>query len=63
MRWQARPELVGDEIRVVRRFLFIPMCLGGEWRWLEHAGIKQMYDVPDYADMGEGGWKNMEWVE
>jgi hypothetical protein len=33
---------VGAE-RVVRRFLWWPLRLQDEWRWLEWAAIRQMY--------------------
>ena len=62
MRWHKGQEPGDGAIRVVRRFLLIPRCIGDEYRWLEWAWIKQVYDAPDYANMGEGWWMNKEWV-
>src|ERR1044071_9301849 len=40
MRW--RDYQVGEE-RIVRKFLWWPMCLKGETRWLESASVRQVY--------------------
>jgi hypothetical protein len=39
IRWKE-PKL-GDQ-REVRRFLLLPRCLGGEWRWLGRERIVQV---------------------
>jgi hypothetical protein len=41
MRWKERtPPEIGDR-RTVLRFLLLPKCICGEWRWLEFARIEQ----------------------
>lgn len=46
MRWHDKPKKKPPEdgtTRVVRRFLFFPLCLKSEYRWLEFVKIKQRY--------------------
>ena len=60
MRWLRHS--INDS-RVVKRFLLFPKCIGGEWRWLEVAYIKQKYAF-FYTGMFYGEfWKDFEWVE
>lgn len=44
------------QIRQVKKFLWYPICLDGEWRWLEYVWIKQIY-FPRYDY-----WKNLNWI-
>lgn len=64
MRWlHKRPE-IGDR-RVVRKFLWLPLKLADESRWLESAYIHQVYTG------GYGGpdgctspfWRSFAWAE
>lgn len=43
MRWKNEPEPEQYNQQVIRRFLFIPMRLGNETRWLEITYIQQYY--------------------
>lgn len=47
MRWvhkkKVKPEPRHNEIRVISKFLFFPMCIEGEYRWLERVNIEQKY--------------------
>jgi hypothetical protein len=45
MRWKKRnrPQPKTGDTRRVRRFLFLPLCLQGEWRWLEIAWIVERW--------------------
>lgn len=57
MRWKTRyPERAN--VRIVRRFLFFPTWILGEYRWLEMALIKQQYVNNDFEI-----WGNIAWVE
>lgn len=65
MRWTARPPRKnkkpadGDE-RYVRRLLLWPLCLDGEWRWLEFADIQQRFNI--WRTIGTGvGWVDAHW--
>lgn len=66
MRWHKVIEFerlehrVGD-IRVLRRFLFLPLRIGNEARWLEIADIVQelMYVYDTYGPPLK--WKTREW--
>jgi len=48
----------GDE-RIIRKFLFKPLYICGERRWLEFAEIKQK---KVYIDMDIPYWENVEWI-
>ena len=52
MRWLATYK--NDDVRVIKRFLFIPCRLANEWRWLETAYIKETYYM--------GTWLEKQWV-
>ena len=41
MRWYNRPH--GDW-RLITKFLLLPRCVQGEWRWLERATIAQQFN-------------------
>lgn len=69
MRWQKKPIKiktrpdVGSE-RVVSRFLFFPLCLNGEYRWLEFAQVLQVW-AEDYYNHPYPifKWCAVSWVE
>ena len=57
MRWRKHKHSIGT-FRYIKRFLFLPERLGGEYRWLEMATIKQMY----CKDSNVGGsWRDISW--
>lgn len=56
MKWKANQE--GDK-RVIKRFLLLPRCIKGEWRWLERARIKQVYRVSIESSF----WESVCWAE
>ena len=45
--------------RIVRRFLFLPLIIEREWRWLEFAYIGQelVFKAPD-----KWIWINIKWM-
>ena len=60
---------VGDT-RIIKKFLFVPKCINNEYRWLEFANIKQVfqkqinwkyYDGIGYYEYGEYVWVDKEW--
>ena len=44
MRWIKPAQPLPGSFRVVRKFLYLPLILGRERRWLEFANIVEMYD-------------------
>jgi len=52
MRWQEKPKT-----EIVHRFLFWPTCFDGEYRWLEFASIKRVYQ---YSVWYECAWGDNE---
>ena len=68
MRWEERFNWecsIGD-LTVCEKFLWLPICIKGEWRWLENAkfyrkliGTKSRVDTGKVVPMWENvGWKN-----
>jgi hypothetical protein len=53
MRWMAPHD--GQE-RLVRRFLWLPVVVAGEWRWLERATLRQRYSE-------SCGWFSLGYVD
>ena len=47
--------------RIIRRFLFFPLTLEGQTRWLETAYIEQAYCVSGTAGILRIGWRNRKW--
>ena len=67
MRWHKVIEFehlehrVGD-IRILRRFLFLPLRIGDETRWLEIADIVQeLVTAGNPLDPPHYRWKTREW--
>ena len=59
---QKRPEL--GEWRVVSRFLFLPRCLDGEWRWLGRERITQQCGKRwSHAPGGIGSFAYNGWID
>src|SRR5690606_13749146 len=69
MRWSKLPKPTADvgDVRSVRRFLLLPVTIGGEARWLEWATIEQKaYTRMVYLFGGAVyrclAWRNLKWV-
>lgn len=46
MRWNKRPPKIYPERgtkRTVKKFIWFPKCLNGQWRWLDYCGVIQEY--------------------
>ncbi len=56
MRWQHPKH---DEERTVKMFLWLPLRIKGETRWLEHTFVKQRF----YADIEYSTWLDVEFIE
>jgi hypothetical protein len=57
MRWNKKPTPeIGSE-RTISIFLWLPIMIEGETRWLEFAKIRQVYSTYTF------GWSNMEFIE
>jgi hypothetical protein len=58
MRWnQNKPKFKSGDTRLTTKFLWIPTCLEGEWRWLEDAVV-----VEEFLGYGLNQWKATRWV-
>lgn len=56
MRWKQRPQ---RQRRVKRRFLILPKCVNGEWRWLEVATYEQRLE----SSWSESYWIDTKWID
>lgn len=61
MKWKTEIELkpfLGEK-RIIKKFLWLPVCIGDEVRWLEKAEILQKYN---YTEKPEGSFINVKWI-
>ncbi len=70
--WTERKPWGGAQIgdrRVVARFLMLPKCLSGEWRWLGVERITQEHARwlsfnPSFSGpIRVRGWRNIAWTD
>lgn len=59
MRWSEKPIPKHSGTRVVTRFLWFPLTIKGETRWLEKVSYRQSYSGSCYNP----GWDGMEWLD
>ncbi len=63
MRWNRKVRPKDGDIKYVRRFLWFPLKLDGETRWLETTSIKLKW-VSAYGYDGDySSWKYVCWAE
>jgi|TARA_B110000037_G_C16983815_1_gene450180 hypothetical protein len=55
MRFKVETEPKKLSRRIISTFLWTPLKLQNEWRWLEKASIGQTY-------FGANGWRSEEWA-
>ena len=67
MRWRNQPNKGPNlwDTRIVTRFLLLPKCKNGEWRWLEKASWNQVYAECYSEDFHYGSWKDKDdqWID
>jgi len=64
MKWKKKqgPQ-IGDR-RTITKFLWLPVCVKEEWRWLEKASISQRYGGRWDEALGAEfnlTWENIAW--
>lgn len=69
MRWTTKKESpsLGQQ-RITCKFIWLPLSLQGESRWLEFADIVQIYRsytgfMPHVGPVDCVGWRNLKWAE
>ena len=66
MRWNINKimKYKSGETRIVKRFLFIPKGIRGQFRWLETATFKQEYVYRNDPTCGASWheWTDKEWL-
>jgi hypothetical protein len=63
MRWKhGSPKFPGDE-RTISKFLFFPMTLNDETRWLERAWIVQAGSTFWHMGASYIGWENDRFID
>lgn len=55
----SRPKT--NDTRIINKFLFIPLKLNNEIRWLERAKILQKFSMETWASAGE--WENQKFID
>ena len=60
MRWKNKTYKVGDT-KIVNKFLWLPLSINGETRWLERASYKATYKLTGY-DYPELEPIPVEWI-
>jgi len=64
MRWKLKPKPDFGDTRIITRFLFLPVCINKEYRWLERAKIKRRYSQWFDSDgYSRGEWVNKAWED
>lgn len=64
MRWRPKSGPRDGDVRIKRRFLWVPMEMGGEVRWLEFARIRCVFAAVGRAeDRYRTGWRPTGWVD
>jgi len=65
MRWQAKKKREVGDIKEEELFLIFPLCINGEWRWMETATLR--YECVEYVDYdtcsGYLRWELKEWAD
>ncbi len=63
MKWTKKKKLEKGDKRTIRRFLFLPLKINEETRWLEMVNIEQEYDWDVLAVTFEKYyyWYNVKW--
>lgn len=60
MRWKKKySPLVDHRFKLKTAFLWLPKCLGGEWRWWEKATWEQQY----FTEFEKEGYMDKRWVD
>ena len=60
MRWKNKQKPENHDIRIIKRFLIIPVKINDEYRWMEKASIKQQYLYTTGHCMK---WVNISWED
>ena len=64
MRWKTKSEPQFLDSRIKEHFLFFPKKIENEWRWLERAKYKQIYEyISGHGDFPPLGWIDKEWID
>jgi hypothetical protein len=50
MKWRKRKEPEKGDIKEVKKFLWFPVCVGDDCRWLAKATVRYEFEGWDYAN-------------
>jgi len=62
MKWFRKPQPSYEENRTISKFLWFPVTINGETRWLERATFLQCWYSPAFRS-GNPYWINVRWVD
>lgn len=60
MKWKTVQD--GDK-QIVTKFLWLPLTLGGDTRWLERATFERERMGPAHMDEIFGHWRYLKWID
>ena len=63
MRWIAESEPKEGDIRVVKKFAFLPIRIGRDVRWLESCKIEMIYKFCYYMDDYYWAWVYKRFID
>jgi hypothetical protein len=58
MKWKRKLHK-DEEIRIIKKFLFFPLCIKDDCRWFETVSIKQKLGVYNY----DSEWENIKFID
>ena len=51
MKWIKKKDPVMGDIKIKHKFLWFPMCINRECRWLEYVSIQYVFEGWNYVDI------------
>lgn len=64
MRWKVKVKRYpqNGDLKYVKKFLWLPLIIGSDCRWLEFAFIKKKYHDQSDISPGYSFWENIEFA-
>ena len=64
MRFDLTPKINVGDVKIVNRFLWFPITIGNERRWLERSTIQyEYYEVKDPTSGSYKYWRAKEFID
>lgn len=65
MRWKHKPSPKIGDTKIITKFLWLPLTLDGETRWLERVSIKVKLKIylSELSLEWKGRWQPIHWID